>query len=152
MANAKDLLFRGVTSVHRGLYRVSGGRVAGRGMGMPVLVLTTVGRKSGRKRQTMLTSPLQRGDEIVLVASFGGDDRNPAWYLNLRDNPEVEVEMDGRSRPMSARVATPDEKSELWPLIVADHSNYEGYQKKTDREIPVVILSPLAPESSPQRP
>jgi deazaflavin-dependent oxidoreductase (nitroreductase family) len=91
----------------------------------------------------MLTSPVQDGSAIVIVASRGGDDTHPAWFLNLRDNPEVEVAMNGEpARRMHARVATADERARLWPLVVADHANYAGYQRKTSREIPLVLLEP----------
>ena len=137
-----DVFLKVVNSVHRPLFRLTKGKVAGRGAGMPVLVLTTIGRKSGVKRPTMLTSPLQLGDSIVLVASKGGDDRNPDWYYNLEADAAVEVEMDGATRPMSARIADATEKAELWPQIIASHDNYAGYQRKTQRDIPVVVLDP----------
>lgn len=138
----KDSMFRAVTGLHKTLFTATNGRVLGRLAGMPVLVLITTGRKSGHRRSTMLTAPVQKGDSIVLVASFGGDDRHPTWFLNLRDNPEVEAVMDGRRRPMLARVATDEEKSALWPEITESYRGYAGYQKKTDRDIPVVILDP----------
>lgn len=109
---------------------------------MPVVVLTTTGRKSGKKRETMLTTPLELDDSVVLVASFGGDDRHPAWYLNLRDDPDVELELDGTKRRMRARIAEGDERADLWERLTAAHGNYAGYQRKTDREIPVVVLEP----------
>ncbi len=137
-----DLQLKVINAIHRPLFRLSKGRIAGKGAGMPVLVLTTTGRKSGQKRPTMLTSPLQLEDSIVLVASRGGDDRHPDWFLNLEADPQVEVEMDGVTRPMTAHVADATEKADLWPKIVADHDNYAGYQKKTDRDIPVVVLTP----------
>jgi deazaflavin-dependent nitroreductase family protein len=90
----------------------------------------------------MLTSPLQLGDTLAIVASRGGDDRHPAWFLNLRDHPAVTVTMNGKSRPMQARLATPEEKAELWPRLTADHKNYAGYQSKTQRDIPLVLLAP----------
>lgn len=138
----KDEVFKCVTALHRFVFKASKGRVAARGYGMPVLVLTTTGRKSGHARQTMLTSPVQDGDRVVLVASFGGDDRNPTWYLNLKVNPEVEITMRGQHRKMVARVASDAEKAELWPRVVAAHKGYAGYQTKTDRDIPLVILEP----------
>src|SRR5690606_2970560 len=108
-----------------------------------VLELTTIGRKSGEPRTVMLTSPLQEGSTTVIVASRGGDDHHPAWFLNLRDNPDVEVAMKGEPRRrMRARVATPEERSRMWPKITAAHTNYAGYQRKTDREIPLVLLEP----------
>jgi deazaflavin-dependent oxidoreductase (nitroreductase family) len=89
----------------------------------------------------MLTSPMQEGESLVVVASRGGDDHHPAWFLNLRDNPEVEVALQGQPpRPMTARVATPEERERLWPRIAADYKNYAGYQTRTSREIPLVLL------------
>ncbi|HMF05062.1 MAG TPA: nitroreductase family deazaflavin-dependent oxidoreductase [Acidimicrobiia bacterium] len=142
MANAKDVTTRIVTGVHRAVFRVSNGRLANRGYGMPVLELTTTGRKTGKRRSTMLTSPVQDGDKVVLVASYGGDDRHPTWFLNLRDDPKVEITMDGRKRPMRARVASSEEKVALWPRVVAAHKGYAQYQTRTDRNIPLVILEP----------
>ncbi len=137
-----DLVVKAVVGLHRTLFRASRGRLLNTGMGMPVLALTTTGRTSGRPRTTMLTSPLQLDDKIVVVASKGGADRNPDWFLNLAANPNVEVEMRGAKRTMSAHVADAAERAELWPRIVEDHANYGGYQAKTDREIPVVVLEP----------
>jgi deazaflavin-dependent oxidoreductase (nitroreductase family) len=139
-----NALFKVVNAVHMPLFRLTKGKVAGRGSGMPVLVLTTTGRKSGAKRSNMLTSPLRVGDSIVLVASRGGDDRNPDWYYNLQADPAVEVELDGATRPMTARIADAAEKAQLWPQIVADHSNYADYQRKTERDIPVIVLDPAS--------
>jgi deazaflavin-dependent oxidoreductase (nitroreductase family) len=108
---------------------------------MPVIELTTTGRRSGQPRATMLTSPYQDGSTMVIVASRGGDDHHPAWYLNLRDNPEVTMSMDGKpAQRMRAEIASPEDRERLWPLITADHRNYAGYQLKTKREIPVVLL------------
>ena len=115
MPNLKDLTAKVLTGMHRTLYRVSGGRIGNKGFGMPVVILTTTGRKSGKKRETMLTSPVSDDDRVVLVASYGGDNRHPAWYLNLRDEPKVELTMNGSTRPMTARTATPAEKTDLWP-------------------------------------
>jgi deazaflavin-dependent oxidoreductase (nitroreductase family) len=92
----------------------------------------------------MLTTPVHDDGRVVLVASFGGDPRNPAWFLNLRDNPEVKVTMGGRTRDMKARVATSEEKDELWPDIVEQYRGYASYQKRTDRDIPVVVLEAVS--------
>jgi deazaflavin-dependent oxidoreductase (nitroreductase family) len=81
---------------------------------------------------------------VVLVASKGGDDRDPQWYRNLSANPDVEVTIDGSTRKMRARTATPDEKAALWPDIVAAYKGYDGYQKRAEREIPVIICEPRA--------
>ena len=138
----KDFLALRINDLHRTVFRLSNGRIANRGMGMPVVMLTTTGRKSGKLRTTMLTSPVQDGDRYVLVASNGGDDRDPAWLLNLQANPTVEVAIDGTTRAMTARVASPDEKAELWPRVVSGYKGYANYQTRTDRDIPLVILTP----------
>jgi len=142
MSSVKDLMARGVNVLHRGLVKGTGGRVGGTGFGMPVVILTTTGRKSGKERTTMLTSPIHDEKRVVLVASYGGDDRHPAWFLNLRDNPEVELEMRGKKRSMVAHVADADEKTTLWPEVVAAYKGYAQYQTKTERDIPLVILEP----------
>jgi len=140
-----DLVLKTMNGVHRGLLKLSGGRVGWKAQGMPVVELTTTGRKSGQPRSVMLTSPVHEGDTIVVVASRGGDDQNPAWLLNLRENPNVEVALQGApKRPMRARVATPEERARLWPLVTADHKNYAQYQTKTTREIPLVLLEPAS--------
>jgi deazaflavin-dependent oxidoreductase (nitroreductase family) len=138
----KDLYFKGFTGFHRFVFVASKGLVAGKAMGMPVVLLTTTGRKTGKVRHSMLTSPLELAESFVLVASFGGDDRHPAWFLNLRANPKVQATMRGRARSMVARIATGDERTDLWNRLTAAHANYAGYQTKTDREIPVVVLDP----------
>jgi deazaflavin-dependent oxidoreductase (nitroreductase family) len=140
VTTTKDQLFRFFTGVHEAVFRSTGGRVLGRAGGMPVLILTTTGRKTGKKRTTMLTSPLQEDGRIIIVGSYGGDDRHPAWFLNLRDKPDVEVTMGGRTRAMRARVASGEEKADLWPKVVARYGNYDGYQQRTQRDIPLVIL------------
>jgi deazaflavin-dependent oxidoreductase (nitroreductase family) len=92
----------------------------------------------------MLTSPYQEGSTIVIVASRGGDDRHPAWYLNLRDHPEVSVSNSGEpAQPMRAEIADHADRQRLWPIIAGDHPNYAAYQRKTRREIPVVLLRPV---------
>ncbi len=112
---------------------------------MPVVELTTTGRKSGQPRTVLLTSPLQEGDTIVIVASRGGDDQHPAWFLNLRDNPDVTVTTkDKRNEPMRARAASPEERTRMWPLVTSKYKGYGNYQTKTKREIPLVLLEPKA--------
>jgi deazaflavin-dependent oxidoreductase (nitroreductase family) len=137
-----DIGFKTVTQVHRSIVHVTGGRVLSSVAGMPVVDLHTVGRKSGLPRSTMLTAPLIDGDRIVLVASKGGDDRDPDWYRNLVAHPEIELTMAGRRRPMRARPASQEEKAELWPRVVAAYQGYGGYQRRTDRDIPLVICEP----------
>ena len=137
-----DALLKFLNAIHRPVFRLSGGRLMSKGYGMPVVALTTTGRKSGQPRTVMLTSPLVEGDRIVLVASKGGDDRNPLWFTNLVADPDVEIEMGGANRPMRARVAEGDERTDLWTRLTAAHANYAGYQRKTERTIPVVVLEP----------
>lgn len=140
-----DFAAKTMNTIHRGILKISGGKAGWRVSNMPVLQLTTIGRKSGQPRSVMLTSPVQEGTTLVIVASRGGDDNHPAWFLNLRDNPQVEVAYQGKpARPMHARVATAEERGRLWPLVVADHKNYAGYQTKTEREIPLVLLEESA--------
>ena len=139
-----DVGFKAMNTIHRILLKVSGGRAGWTAMEMPVLELTTTGRKSGQPRSVMLTSPLQEGPVFVVVASRGGDDRTPAWFLNLRDNPDVEVSVQGKPRQrMHAHIATAAERQRLWPIVTADHKNYADYQTKTTREIPLVLLQPV---------
>lgn len=142
LAPAKDLLARLISNSHEQLFKATGGRLGGNVAGMPALILATTGRKSGKIRKTMLTSPLRDGNGIVLVASYGGDNRHPAWFLNLRENPEVEVTMRGTTKTMKARVASPEEKAELWPEVTKKYRGYAAYQRRTARDIPLVILEP----------
>ncbi len=138
-------LFRLVTSLHRAVFLLSGGRLLGRAGGMPVVIITTTGHRSGRRRRTMLTAPLVQGERIVLVASYGGYRHNPHWFQNLLVHPEVGVTMAGRrERPMRARVASREERAELWPQVVSAYPGYGRYQEKTDRRIPLVIVEPDA--------
>lgn len=137
-----DLGMKAANYVHRGLLKVSGGRIGGEVGDMPVVQLHTTGRKSGKRRTTMLTAPVAGEGRYVLVASKGGDDRHPAWYLNLVDEPEVELTVDGVTMPMTARVVDEDEKAELWSAIVESYDGYRKYQEKTDRDIPVISVEP----------
>src|SRR3954451_17868906 len=139
----KDLMARAGNVVHRAVVNVSGGRIGGTGFGMPVVELTTTGRKSGQRRSTMLTTPVHDDNRVERVASYGGDDRHPSWFLNLRDNPDVELKMRGKTRAMKARVASPHEKAELWPEVVGRYKGYAQYQTRTHRDIPLVILEPV---------
>jgi deazaflavin-dependent oxidoreductase (nitroreductase family) len=131
-----------MNTVHRMLVRATGGRVGWEFGGMPALELTTIGRKSGQKRSVMLTAPLVEGETVVVVASRGGDDVHPAWFLNLRANPEVDVSLKGGpTEKWRAAVASPEERARMWPKIADKYSNYRGYQERTQREIPLVLLT-----------
>lgn len=139
----KDLIVKGATTLHRFIYDKSDGRFLGEASGMSVLKLTTTGRKSGEQRVTMLTTPLVKDGKVYVVASYGGDDRHPAWFLNLQAEPNVRVERDGTEQAMTARVASGEERQTLWDEIGSAHRNYVGYQAKTERQIPVVELAPV---------
>ena len=142
---ASDYRFKILNAAHRTVLKVTGGRQGWKAANMPVVELTTTGRKSGQKHAVMLTSPYREGSTIIVVASRGGDDKPPAWLLNLQANPDVEVRTGGSApQPMRATVASPEERARLWPLVIADHKNYAGYQTKTTREIPLVLLDPVS--------
>jgi len=124
---------------HRLILRVSGNRLLANPFGMPAVELHTTGRKSGLPRSCYLTAPVHDSRRVVLVASKGGDDRNPDWYLNLQACPDAELVIDCERRKIHTRTADATEKADLWPKIVAAYEGYAGYQQRTDRDIPVVI-------------
>lgn len=138
-----DFALKTMNTLHRVILKASFGKVGWNAGTMPVVELTTTGRKSGQARTVLLTSPIQEGATIVVVASKGGEDTHPAWFLNLRDKPEVEVALGGKPKsPYLAHVADADERARLWPTVESTYKGYAGYQKKTDREIPLVLLTP----------
>jgi deazaflavin-dependent oxidoreductase (nitroreductase family) len=124
---------------HRLILAVTGRRVLAKPFGMPLVELHTVGRKSGLPRSCYLTAPIHDDHRLVLVASKGGDDRHPEWYQNLQAHPNAEVVVDGQRRKIHARTADATERAEMWPKITASYKGYAGYQRRTSREIPVVI-------------
>ncbi len=125
--------------VHARAYRLLGGRVVQRFLGAQNVLLTTTGRKSGKPRTTPLLA-LPDGDDLIVVASYGGNDLHPQWYLNLRAHPEVEVQVGRERRRMRAQRVSDEEKARLWPRIVKMYAGYEQYQRETKRNIPVVRL------------
>jgi deazaflavin-dependent oxidoreductase (nitroreductase family) len=127
---------------HRALLALTGGRFPKTVAGMTPVELHVTGRKSGQRRSTLLTTPIHDEDRVILVASKGGATDHPQWYKNLAANPDVEVTIGGQTLPMRARTASPEEKAELWPRITAVYKGYSGYQRNTDRDIPVVICEP----------
>jgi deazaflavin-dependent oxidoreductase (nitroreductase family) len=135
-------VLRRVMGLHTVLYRATHGLVGHRIPGGPsMLLLDHVGAKSGVKR----TSPLlyiEDGQNLVIVASKGGHPRHPGWFHNLRANPETTVQVGSERRRVRARVATPDERRRLWPQAVRTYGGYADYQRRTGREIPLVILEP----------
>jgi len=137
-------VLRRVMGGHAWVYRATGGLVGHRFPGTPpVLLLDHVGAKSGTRRTTPLVY-VDDGRDVVVVASKGGHPRHPAWYHNLRANPDTTVQIGRERRAVHARVASPEERVRLWPKAVAVYGGYSGYQERTDREIPLVILEPRA--------
>ena len=134
---------------HRAVYRLTRGRLLGRVAGMPVLLLTTTVRRSGRARTTPLTY-FESGADLVIVASNGGEDRPPAWWLNLRDDPHATVTIGTRTQHVTARAATEEEYARLWPTITSTHAGYAAYALRTTRPIPVMLLSGTK-ENAPSR-
>ena len=139
---AMDLVTRSMNVIHDVLQKVSGGRIGTTVFGMQAVQLHTTGRKSGQRRTVWLTAPVHDDSRTVLIASKGGDDRHPDWYHNLTADPDVELTIRDVTKPFRARTATPEEKAELWPQIVGTYKGYAGYQKRTGRDIPVVICEP----------
>jgi deazaflavin-dependent oxidoreductase (nitroreductase family) len=139
----KDTFTRAVTFLHREAYRRTGGKFGGKVGQTQMMLLTTTGRSSGQPRTTPLNC-MTDGDRYLAVASYGGDDRDPQWFKNLQANPEATIQVGAATIPVRATVATPEEKEVLWPKVVAAYKGYENYQRKTDRPIPVVILSPIS--------
>jgi deazaflavin-dependent oxidoreductase (nitroreductase family) len=131
-----------ITRAHRFLFDVSGGRVGGSALWFRFLMLETQGRRTGRVHRIPLFY-LPDGERLVLIGSNAGDDRTPAWWLNLKAQPEAWAQIGRDRRRVRARQATPAERAELWPRLVAAYRWYDDYQSRTRREIPVVILEPL---------
>jgi F420H(2)-dependent quinone reductase len=131
-----------VTATHNWIFRKSGGRVLGNFDGAPLMILRTRGAKSGQLRESPVIY-LADGDRMVVVASIGGNPRNPAWYHNMKVHPEIEVETKGNRRRMRAREASEAEADELWPRLLEMWPAWGDYMKRTDRRFPVMILEPL---------
>jgi len=134
-------VLRRVMAGHALVYRLTGGLIGHRMPGAPpTLLLEHVGAKSGTRRTSPLTY-LADGDDVVLVASKGGYPKHPAWFHNLRAHPATTVQIGREHRAVHARVATPEERERLWPKVVELYSGYADYQRRTEREIPLVVLS-----------
>ena len=128
--------------MHLAIQRLSHGRLLDTVVGMPVLLLTTTGRRSGKPRTTPLTF-LRDAADLVVIASNGGSDRAPDWCLNLERNPRAVVQIGAERLAVTARTASAAERERLWVEITAAYSGYARYQERTAREIPVLLLSPL---------
>ena len=123
------------------LYRLSGGRIGGRINRAPVLLLTTTGRKSGKQRTAPVVY-LADGDKHVVIGSNAGHSRTPAWSLNLKANPEAEIEVGRRRLPVRARIAEGEERDDLWRRHNEQYSGFDEYEARTDRDIAVLVLEP----------
>jgi len=132
---------RAISKAHLALYRLTGGRILGSAVGMPVLLLTTTGRRSGKPRTTPLTF-LRDGTDFVVIASNGGADRPPDWSLNLDHDPRATVEIGTEKLIVTARTAAAQDRERLWVAITATYAGYARYQERTTRPIPVVLLTP----------
>jgi deazaflavin-dependent oxidoreductase (nitroreductase family) len=130
-----------LTTVTTAAYRKSGGRIGGSVDGAPVLLLDHVGRKSGQRRTTPLLY-MRDGDDLVIVGSRGGSDAPPAWWHNLKASPRTTVQVGSEHHEVVAREVHGDERARLWPLLVDIYANYAVYEQRTDRTIPVIVLSP----------
>jgi deazaflavin-dependent oxidoreductase (nitroreductase family) len=141
--DTRDAIVRLFSTLHEAAYAVTAGRVLNRVLGMKVVQLTVTGRNSGVPRRTMLTAPIVEDDRVVLVASNGGDSRDPQWYRNLLVCPDVSVMWDGTVHSMRARVAAASERPALWRRIRAATPTYDFYQSRTTRQLPIVVLEPI---------
>jgi deazaflavin-dependent oxidoreductase (nitroreductase family) len=129
-----------ITRLNTWAYRASGGRVGGTFDRAPVLLLHHVGRKSGEERVAPLIY-MPDGDDLVIVASYGGSPKNPSWFHNVTANPETVIEVGREHRPVLAHVAAPDERERLWPALIKLYPAFSDYQDRTGgREIPLVVL------------
>jgi len=137
----RRFLIRAMSRTHRSIYRASGGRLLGHLAGMPVLLLTTTGRRSGTPRTAALTY-FRNGADLVVIGSFRGSDVPPAWWLNLQRDPQASVLIGGTTLKVTARAATAEEHDRLWPLVTTTHPGYARHKETTERMIPVVMLTP----------
>ena len=144
-----DFVFKTLNRFHSAAIAVSRGKVGWTGAKMPVLEVTTIGRKSGLPRSVLLTAPWQDGDRMALIASAGGNDNHPAWFLNLLDNSSVTVRTADGTKQMTARITSGDERAEIWHAAISEFKHYAAYESKTDREIPVVVLEPAEMTGTP---
>jgi deazaflavin-dependent oxidoreductase (nitroreductase family) len=141
MAARRSKLVELFWKIHPRLYRWSGGRIGGTMMNLPVLLLTTKGRRSGAPRTRALMF-LPQGDRFVVIASYLGEPRHPDWWLNLRADPQAWIQVGGRRLRVAAREADGEERTRLWQAIVGRQADYAEYQRRTNRRIPVVVLEP----------
>jgi F420H(2)-dependent quinone reductase len=136
------VMLKAMVSVGVFLYRLTGGGIGGRVQSLPVLLLTTTGRKSGKTR-TVPVGFLRDGSAYVIIASNAGLPQHPAWFLNLKSHPEATVQVKRQHTQVKAETANPEKRRELWARLMEVAPGYGRYQQRTTREIPVVILYPI---------
>lgn len=134
-------LHRFITKTHINLYRRTKGTIGGNIAGRSLLLLMTIGRKSGQERTTPLLY-VKDGSDYILIASYGGAPQDPLWFRNLQENPNVKIQVGPDVLDVTARKANPEERARIWPMVTSQFKNFADYQTKTTREIPVVILTP----------
>ena len=136
------VMLKAMVSVGVFLYRLTGGGIGGRVQSLPVLLLTTTGRTSGKTR-TVPLGYLRDGSAYVITASYGGLPRHPAWFFNLQSHPQATIQVKKVQIPVTAEVANPEKRRELWARLIEVAPGYANYEKRTSREIPMVILHPM---------
>lgn len=134
-----NAVFRITTRIHAFLYRLSGGLLGGAVIGLRILLLTSQGRKTGSRRTTPL-GYFMDGDDYVIIASNSGQDRHPGWYLNLQAHPEASIQVGRQTIRVNAETAGPADRGRLWTLLLQKAPGYRFYERRTRREIPVVVL------------
>ena len=140
--------FKLLRTTHVAIYRLSGGRVGASLAGMPMLILTTKGRRSGRAH-TVPLGYMMEGDSYVVIASYRGSPRHPAWHLNLLNDPQAFVQVNRRKFAVVAKKAEAESRDRLWTSLVAKTPVYKGFQERTSRQIPMVYLTPVNPIAKP---
>ena len=148
--HARRTAIKLASRLHKGIYILTGGRVLGRVANMPVLLLTTTGRRTGRASTTPLTYLEAETGELVVVGSNGGEDSPPSWWRNLLATPEATITIGTHAEQVVARPATAAERERLWPVVSGIHPGYEGYARRTSRTIPLVLLA-RTKENAPGR-
>lgn len=136
----RDITAKRLSTLHTALFRITGGKLGKRLVDNDMLLLTTVGSKTGEAHTVPLLY-LRDEDDVIIIASWGGRPSNPQWYGNLVAEPNVRMQVLGEVTDVVARTANPTERARLWPMIEAAYDGYTEYQSRTDRQIPVVILT-----------
>ncbi len=140
----QDRTVKYLSALHTAVYRATGGRIGRRLVNNDMCLLTTTGRRTGQPHTVPLLY-LENEADLVVIASYGGRNHHPEWYLNLLSRPAAMLQVLGERRPVIARTADPAERAQWWPRAVAAHPGYATYQARTSREIPVIFLSPGNP-------